>query len=544
MKQIKKLGRNLKKNSPLNQSNNGNKSASRSTDSPSKHPSDLLSSSLAENRQRLTTDLGDNADINIRDFNLGAGVTPALLCYFEGIAETAGINLNILNALINYAPASQADQLAISLQPDSPLMAFLKSNVLAFGNVKSTSNYSQLMGALLQGKSVLLVEGHNTSLIFDTETEIGRQVDLPQTEISVLGPQEAFTESIRVNASLIRARLRTKDLKLISTHSGDRADTRIIIAYIEGLAGPEIIQELKNRISKIHIDGILDSNVIVELTRDAPISLFPTTISTERSDTVAGALLEGRVAVLVDRSPLALIMPACFFDFLMSAEDYYTNPFIASFLRLLRAVGLNIALLLPSLYIALVSFHQEMIPTPLLISVAIQRENVPYPALIEALLMEITFEVLREAGLRLPRPVGQAISIVGALVIGEAAVNAGLVSSAMVIVVSLTAISTFVIPRYSMGLAIRTLRFPIMFLSATFGLYGTIIGYIFFLTHLAGLRSYGLPYLYPIAPTRLSALKDSMIRAPWWTMITRPHVFGTKDRQRQKPDAKPVPPKN
>lgn len=235
------------------------------------------------------------------------------------------------------------------------------------------------------------------------------------------------------------------------------------------------------------------------------------------------------MAVFVDNTPFVLLVPATLPQFLQSAEDYYNRYLYATFVRLLRFLALNVALLLPSLYIAIVTFHQEMLPTPLLFSIASQREGVPFPALVEALFMETLFEILREAGVRLPRPVGQAVSIVGALVIGEAAMRAGLVSPAMVMVVSATAVASFTIPTVSGSYAIRLLRFPMMFLAASLGLFGIMAGLMAILIHLCGLRSFGIPYLFPLAPASAQDMKDIVARAPWWGMLTRPRFISRKE---------------
>jgi spore germination protein KA len=241
----------------------------------------------------------------------------------------------------------------------------------------------------------------------------------------------------------------------------------------------------------------------------------------------------------VDGTPFVLIAPISFFSLLQSPEDYYQRYMISSIIRILRFVFMVLSLLLPSLYVAVLTYHQEMVPTALLISVASSRESVPFPALVEALMMEVTFEALREAGVRLPKQVGAAVSIVGALVIGQAAVQAGLVSAPMVIVVAITGVSSFMVPHYTQGIALRMLRFPIILLAGTLGLLGVMLGVITIVVHLCTLRSFGIPYLTPIAPVKGRELKDALIRAPWWKMDTRPHLTGEFNSYRQSPSQKP-----
>jgi spore germination protein KA len=287
----------------------------------------------------------------------------------------------------------------------------------------------------------------------------------------------------------------------------------------------------------------LESGYIEELIQDETYTPFPTVYNTERPDVIAAGLLEGRVAILIDGTPFVLLVPALFGQFNQAAEDYYQRADIGTLLRLLRYLSFFIALLGPSLYIAITTFHQEMIPTPLLISLAAQREGVPFPAFIEALVMELTFEILREAGVRLPRAVGQAVSIVGALVIGQAAVEAGIISAAMVIVVSVTAIASFVFPSYNMAISVRILRFGLMGLAASFGLFGITLGLIAIVLHLCSLRSFGIPYMSPFAPFILADQKDMLFKVPLWGMFSRPRLISQKNviREQYPPTTKPEP---
>lgn len=305
------------------------------------------------------------------------------------------------------------------------------------------------------------------------------------------------------------------------------------------------MKEVLLRLNQINIDGILESGNIEELIQDSQSSPFPTVYNTERPDVVAAALLEGRIAILVDGTPFVLIVPALFFQYFQSAEDYYERSIIGSIIRLLRHLAFAISLLAPALFIAITTFHQSMLPPALLISLAAQREGVPFPAFAEALIMEITFEILREAGIRMPRSIGSAMSIVGAFVIGTAAVEAGIISAMMVIVVSITAISSFVSPSYEMAIAVRMLRFVFMALAASFGLFGITIGLIALVLHLCSLRSFGVPYMSPIAPFNLSDQKDTLIVLPKWKMTTRPRLISQKNnvRQQESASAKPSPPK-
>ncbi|EJW15184.1 GerA spore germination protein [Paenibacillus alvei DSM 29] len=309
--------------------------------------------------------------------------------------------------------------------------------------------------------------------------------------------------------------------------------------YIEGIVEDSILDEVRKRVSRIEIDAVLDSGFIEEFIEDAPFSPFPTVQNTERPDVVLSSLLEGKIGIIVNGSPFVLIVPMTFWSALQAAEDYYEHFIYSTAIRWLRFTLLFISILLPSLYVAATTFHPELVPAELLLSIAAAREGVPFPAVVEALLMEFMFEALREAGIRLPKPIGSAVSMVGALVIGESAVNAGIVAAPLVIVVAFTGIASFSIPRYNVGLAFRLVRFPLLILAGALGLYGIGLGLIVLLIHLVNLRSFGVPYLTPVSPEIPGNSKDIFIRAPRWAMRDRP-FFAGRDKERipegQKPD--------
>ncbi|GAE34389.1 spore germination protein GerKA [Halalkalibacter akibai JCM 9157] len=366
----------------------------------------------------------------------------------------------------------------------------------------------------------------------------------PESESAIRGPREGFIENLRVNTSLIRRKIKSTDLKIISRQVGEQTKTSVDVIYIDGIADPKVLEELKTRLDRIKIDGIFETGYIEELIEDHPWSIFPQVQVTERPDSVAANLLEGRIAVLVDGTPFVMILPATFWQQFQASEDYYDRFYIAIFLRAIRLVFLGIALLLPALYVAVTTYHQEMIPTNLLLSIAASREAIPFPAVVEALIMEISFEALREAGVRLPKTIGQAVSILGALVIGSAAVEAGIVSAPMVIIVSLTGIASFTIPKFSLAISVRLLRFPLIILGSVFGMFGLVIGMVFILTHLCKLRSFGVPYFEPIGPMHFSELKDVFVRMPIWMQNKRPREFVKRNRKRQVQHLSPSPKQN
>lgn len=497
----------------------------------------LVSSNLEKNVKYIKTVFERCSDVVVREFEIPAKESiNAILIYIDGMVDKELTAANILRSL-------QFNSSLIQDKKINKTNAFniVKDQLLSIGEVTTVSDMDTLVENVLSGQAALLIDGTPKAIISSVRQMESRSVDEPQTEPLVRGPRDGFIESLRTNVALVRRRIKTSRLKTEVLKIGTLTQTDVAIFYIDGIVNDKLVREVKKRLERIEIDGVLESGYLEEFIEDDPNSIFPQVNTTERPDRLCACLMEGRVGILVDNTPMCLIVPATFPQLLQSPEDYYNRFPYATFTRVLRVITMNIALLLPSLYIAVLTFHQEMLPTPLLISIAGQREGVPFPAFLEALMMELVFEFLREAGVRLPRPIGQAVSIVGALVIGQAAVSAGLVSSAMVMVVSLTAIASFTIPTISGSYVIRLLRFPIMILAASFGLFGVMVGLMAVLIHICQLRSFGVPYLAPLAPLKFSELKDTFIRMPWWAMTRRPTLLKVPDPVRQKPNQKPGP---
>ena len=344
---------------------------------------------------------------------------------------------------------------------------------------------------------------------------------------------------------MVRRIINNPNLWVESMKIGTVTNTDVSIMYLNGIVDDKVVKEVRKRLKSIHIDSILESGYIEQLIEDQAMTPFPTINNTERPDMVAGNLLEGKVAIFINGTPFVLLVPALFIQFFQSVEDYYNRFDIASATRFLRIVVFMISLVGPALYIAATTFDQEMIPTQLLIAIAAQRETVPFPAFIEALIMEITFEILREAGIRMPKAIGSTISIVGALVIGQAAVQAGIVSPAMVMIVSITAIASFATPSYSIAISARLLRFGFMVSAAILGLYGIILALFILIVHLCSLRSFGVPYMSPLAPFIPSEIGDTIIRRPLWAMDKRPKLSSnSKNPNREEDNQKPQPPES
>lgn len=499
-----------------------------------------LSGDLAENLKHVRKVVGQNVDIVIREFLIPLDRDyRAAMVFLDDQVDDQSINRDILRPLMLDLPSLLRNR----QEHPRDLLEFLVNRVLAITEVKIYDDFDRLIMCALSGCVVLLVDGENRFITVNLQKFPHRNVPETETENSVRGPKEAFTEVIAINIAMLRHKMREPNLVIESMTVGTRTRTALVVAYVRGLANPELVTEVKKRLNRIKIDSVLESGYLEEFLQDNPYTPFPLIGNTERPDRVASLLLEGRVAVFTDGTPFVIWMPARMADLLQTPEDFYQNYYFGTALRWLRFTGLVISLMLPSFYVAVTTFHQEMIPSGLLLRISAGREGVPFPVVVEALVMEATFEALREAGIRLPRAIGQAVSIVGALVIGQAAVAAGIVSPIMVIVVAVTGIASFMGASYSLGIAVRMLRFPLMLFSAALGFFGLMTGLLLILIHLLTLRSFGVPYMGPLAPANSSELKDVLVRAPWWTMNKRPGEYVKDNRVRQSPGLKPRPPR-
>lgn len=465
-----------------------------------------LSGNLDENLQQFQAVFAKCSDIQYRQFDMDGGRRGSLI-YLSGMADTKAIDMDIMRQFM----VSSITENEVRLTDD--VKHTIQSKLSFISQVSWSEEFQSAVEQILSGDLALLMDGWNQVLILSAKGWETRAIEEPATEAVIRGPREGFQENVDTNISLIRRRLRTSQLKMETVTVGRLTKTEITITYLEGKAEESLVNEVKDRISRISVDSILESSYVEELIEDNSLSPFPQVMITERPDKVVGNLLEGKVGILIDNTPFAIVVPGNFFQLLQSPEDYYQRYIVASSIRFLRILAVVSSLLLPSFYIALTTYHHEMIPTMLLISIASSRETVPFPAFVEALLMEVAFEGLREAGVRLPRPVGQAVSIVGALVIGQAAVAAGIVSSPLVIIVSMTGIASFIFPSFQLGLAFRLLRFPMMIAAATMGLYGILMLFLMLLLHMLHLQSFGQPYMAPLAPLRFNGIKDVVIRA-------------------------------
>ena len=407
-----------------------------------------------------------------------------------------------------------------------------KDSVFAIPNQKAF-DLSKAMDLVVEGNVVLYIDSLPYLYYFRITKYQKRAVSESKNELVVIGPQEAFIEDIESNLSLLRHKIKHNDMKIKHYKIGKYTKTDVYVVYIEGLYKPEVLAEIDQKLLSISTDGILGVSYLSEQFKLKQFTPFPIFQYTERPDSVAASLMEGRIGILMDGTPSALLTPTTFFSLLQSSEDYYQSYYAGSWIRIVRFFFSMLSTILPALYVSITTFHPEIIPYNLLITIAAARENVPFSALTEALLMELTFEAIREAGTRIPKPVGQTISIIGGIVIGQAAVQAGIVSAPMVIVVSITGISSFIIPHLELGLTFRLLRFVLLFVGGTLGLIGLFAATFIIYGHMVNLKSFGAPYLQPLAPLVFEDWKDTILRVPAPLMKKRSDSFSDRKKRGQ-----------
>ncbi|MFY2248761.1 spore germination protein [Priestia megaterium] len=459
-----------------------------------------------KNIERLLNELGNSSDVSFRMVESPHQNTlKAAVIHLDGLADENIINENIMTPLIQWFKESNQVVTVEEIEEQIPQM-------LTVSQLTIKENWHEFVSAVLTGDTVILMNGSSKIFIGNTKKLQSRAVTEPTSQTVVRGPKDSFTENLRTNTSLIRARIQDSNLRLDSMKIGSVTHTDIGIMYIQGNADERIVEEIKERLKGIEVDGILESNYIEEFIRDDRTTIFPLLLNTERPDAVVGNLLEGRIAIIVQGTPFVLIAPAIFSQFFQSPEDYYQNYYIASFLRILRFGSFFLSMYASAIYLALITHHQGLIPNTLMVSLMAQRERVPFPAIVEIVVMELAFEMLREAGIRMPRAIGPAVSIVGALILGQAAVEAGFVSAAVVIIVAISAISNFTLPSTSIVNAARGFRFILILISAFIGLYGILLMTLCIWLHISSLRSFGVPYFSPFAPFDFKEQKDTLAR--------------------------------
>lgn len=470
-------------------------------------------------------------DIIIRTMELGVETrVKCLVVYIEVAVSNMMLEDSVIGKLLNH----------LWELDETDIRRAVTENGLGISDVKELATMEECMAALLAGNAIFFLEGYTRALKISSKGYPGMGVTAAQSEKVLRGSREAFSESVKINSALVRKRVRTTKLKVEELFLGKQSNTLVNLVYMENLAYPNLLEQIQERLTAFEIDGILDSGIVEQLTSDAWLSPFPQFQTTERPDRAAAAVLEGRILLLCDNSPMALILPTTLNSLLQTGDDYYGHFEIASLLRCIRYLAVVLAFSLPGLYLAVTNFHPQILPTNLVLSMADARSGVPFPAMAELLLMEISLELMREAGLRMPGPIGNMIGIVGGLIIGQAAVTANLISPIIVIVEALTTLGSFSIPNEELSEAFRLLKYGMIFLCGFLGIYGYVAGWLLLLIHLSGLKSFGIPYLMPFTAREragISRWTDGIFRAPMKRMDKRPAYAVRENRQKLNWDA-------
>ena len=492
-----------------------------------------ISPQLEVNVAAIKQILVRNSDIAYRPFLIASMKEySAMIIAIEGLFEQTAVNEDVIKPLMDMK--CSADEAMQKLND-------LENGTIHTSAIMAIYTVEECMEWIMKGDPVLLINGIAKGYVLGTPAWEMRGVSEPVTETVIRGPREGFVETLRVNTSMLRRKIHHPNFKIEQTTIGKYTQTSIVICYVEGIVNPDILDEVKKRLSRIEIDAIMESQTIEELIVDNPYTPYPLVGNSESPDFIASRLLEGRVAILIDGTPVALVVPYVFMEAFHTPDDYYTNYLFVSFLRMVRMFAFLVTVFTPAIYVAASHFQKEMFPMDLMISVAASREGTPFSLFIEVFVMLIVFEWLRESGVRLPRPYGQSVSIVGGLVLGEAAVNAGFVAAPTIIIIGISAISSFLL--IALNTATSLLRLIYLVAASMFGMYGIIIVLTWQMLHLASLRSFGIPYLTPLAPLSFIDWKDFIIRVPRWFKDLRPIFLTPQDQQRQSHDLKPQPPK-
>ncbi len=468
-----------------------------------------------------------NSDIIIREFNMSANNKEykAFIIYIDGLADSISINDFVLEPLM--LRRKQNNSIF-----QNNLAEYVDYRLLPQTSVKKVTEFEKVLSSINSGNCLLFIDTLTIAFDIDVKNYKQRSINNPENETIIKGPQEGFIENLRTNTSLLRRSVNNENLVIENIPVGNISQTKCGVCYIQNIANGDLVAEVKYRLNNLSVDSILSTGQLEQLIQDDGDFGIPKIISTERPDKCTKYLLQGRVVVLVNGNPYALIMPATIEDFLFSPEDTNQIPLFANFLRIIRIIAAIITLLLPGIYMAITSFHQELLPTELLFSILAARENVPFPIIFELLLMEFSFELIREAGLRVPSPIGSTIGIVGALILGDAAVNAGIVSPTLIIIVAITGIASFAIPDFAFGFHLRIFRFLFIALGVSTGFLGIGIGLFIYATGLCSLKSFGVPYTTPIAPAFHSKGNGYFI-PPIWKQEYRASFISPKKEKTQ-----------
>ena len=468
-----------------------------------------------------------STDVKIREFQLFAlnKTYNCFIIYIDGLVDSLSINNFILEPLMS-------EKHRYSKTFGNTLLEYVDYCLLPQNSVKKVYEFKDVFSEINMGDCLLFIDSLNVAFGIDVKKFEQRSISVPENESVIKGPQQGYVENLRTNTSLLRRIINNENLIIETISIGNISQTKCGICYMQNIANGDLVSEVKYRLNNLDIDSLLSTGELEQLIEDDEGFGIPQVLSTERPDKCAKYLMQGRVVVLVNGNPYAIIMPATIEDFLFSPEDNNLRPLFANFLRSIRVLAALITLLLPGIYMAITSFHQELLPTELLFSILSARENVPFPIILELLLMEFSFELIREASLRVPSLVASSIGIVGALILGDAAVNAGIVSPTLIIIVAITGIASFAIPDFSFGFHIRVFRFWFIALGFTAGFLGLGVGLFIYITMLCSIKSFGIPYTTPIAPSYKTKGNGFFI-PPIWKQEYRASFISPKKNKAQ-----------
>lgn len=479
--------------------------------------------SIDEQMKEIFNQFGNTQDLSSRSFETLMG-QKGVLIYFNNITDPKEINEVIFPWIDEQGKEKQLNSQRIQ-------------ETFLIRDVQITEDIQIIVDNLLQGHVVLLLERDSAYCIFQAEKFPFRNPEQPTVETTVKGTKEGYVESLSVNIGLLRRYVQDKNFRVEHMEVGALTKTKVAIVYLEHIHLPEVLEEVKQRLKEIETDSILSSSELKQWLEDNEWSIFPLSRITERPDSTAQSINDGKIAILTQNSPFAILIPFTFFETIQNMDDYYEKWYVSSMIRLVRVFAFFISIFLPGLYIAFIHYNPGLIPSDLLVSIAQSRTQVPFPVIWELLLMELTIEIFREAGIRLPKPLGQTVGIVGGIVIGESAVQANLVSPITLIVVAITTMASFSSPQYSMAYSFRLLRFLLVAAAGFLGLYGFVLGTMVLTVHLASQKSFGIPYLTPFAPTSYRNWIDQFLLFPLRWRTVKPSYLS---RKKSKGDWKPL----
>lgn len=493
-------------------------------------PSDIITDDIEANLEFMKKkySIPVNGDIVLREFDINYKdrLIKSFILFIDGMTDREVINNYMLKPLMVNS--------AMDLKENADdLESYIARQLLPHCQLKIEKVFSNVIDEINFGGCALFTDGLNVSFSADVKGWDHRGIEKPNNEIVIRGPQEAFNELLRTNTAQIRKRLKDEDLIVEDVSIGKISKTPCSVLYIKDIANERLVDEVKRRLESIQVDYMLDSGILEQLIEDSTIYPSPQMISTERPDYVSELLVSGRIAIIVNGSPNVLVVPTTVFDLMHSSEDTYIRYPYANLLRYVRYIAMFLALLLPGVYISIINYHHEMIPTDLLLAIEASREKVPFPTIVEILLMEFSFELIREAGIRVPGPIGPTLGIIGALILGQAAVAANIVSPILIIIVAVTGIGSFAIPNYSLAYSVRILRFIFIFLGSLAGFLGITLGLFILGIWSTGLKSFGVPFMAPLGPRTSNNFKNVLFKAPEWKLEYRPDYLNAKKKTRQ-----------